>query len=82
MNSNHGTHFDVPATLLSVLEVGFEGRFGLGTTLMDGDGFLWTEKAYRDDAGRALQSDIERSKAIKTFLASREVRNFVEEFSR
>ena len=80
--SAHGTHFDIPATLLSVLKIGFKGHFGLGSSLMDGDGLLFWEKEYLTEDGQLAKTEIEKKKAIRNFLKSGEVKDFVQKHAK
>jgi phosphoglycerol transferase MdoB-like AlkP superfamily enzyme len=65
-----GTEFDVGATLADALGVDLTspGRIGLGSSLLVGDGYLWT-------AASGLPSDFE---AIYAFTHSDKVRAFVD----
>ena len=67
--STKGTEFDVGATIAEALGVDLSdpGRIGLGSSLLTGDGFLWTQAS-------GLTGD---AAAIKAFIRSDTVRAFV-----
>jgi hypothetical protein len=76
--SAHGTHFDIPATLLSLLNIGFTGHFGLGSSLLDGDGLLFGGKGYLIEGGQLVKTETEKRTDIRNFLKSGEVKEFVQ----
>jgi phosphoglycerol transferase len=63
-----GSELDVAATLAAVLDLSFGDRIGLGSSLLTGDGFLWTP-----------ESGLESLAAIRSFVRSNEVRAFMAE---
>jgi hypothetical protein len=67
--SAKGTEFDIGPTIAEALDLKLTnpGRIGLGSSLLAGDGFLWTSAS-------GLAGD---AAAIKTFTRSDTVRAFV-----
>lgn len=63
-----GTQFDVGPTLLAIMGLGSGEKMGLGSSLLDGEGYLWTE-ASGVHGGFA---------AMVEFIRSSEVRDFVD----
>jgi hypothetical protein len=63
-----GSELDVAATLADVLDLSFGDRIGLGSSLLAGDGHLWTP-----------ESGLENLAAIRSFVRSNEVRAFMAE---
>jgi len=62
-----GTHFDVAATVLDALGFRFGGRIGLGSSLLRGEGFLWSPD-------RNFRNEVE----MRSFVTSQEMRDFID----
>lgn len=63
-----GTHFDVAPTILEALGFESSGRFGLGSSLMIHEGYLWSSEL-------GFRNEVE----LRNFVTSREMRDFMDE---